>query len=262
LNIIERVFLKVMLERASKRNIKEYPQMICFAHDAISRKIFIDGLFEKRELEVLKVFLQKEIKSFDTCLDIGANIGNHSLFFSTIFNQVVSFEPNSKTFKVLSLNADLTKNVLAVNVGIGIEKATLKAFVNPLNIGGAAINDSSESNIEFKIVALDAYLKENPSPSISFIKIDVEGHELKALQGASDTLKIHHPILALELHVKKERTQSEDILEFLEQRGYGYAHVLKSNFFKRSKSKFIKIPINEFNRLSKKNHKMVLFTIQ
>ena len=55
--------------------------MICFAHDAISRKIFIDGLFEKRELEVLKVFLQKEIKSFDTCLDIGANIGNHSLFF-------------------------------------------------------------------------------------------------------------------------------------------------------------------------------------
>jgi hypothetical protein len=100
LNIIERLFLKVMLERASKRNIKEHPQMICFAHDAISRKIFIDGLFEKRELEVLKVFLQKEIKSFDTCLDIGANIGNHSLFFSTIFNQVVSFEPNSKTFKV------------------------------------------------------------------------------------------------------------------------------------------------------------------
>jgi hypothetical protein len=101
-------------------------------------------------------------------------------------------------------------------------------------------------------VALDEYFKENPSLSISFIKIDVEGHELKALQGASDTLKIHHPILALELHVKKERTQSEDILEFLEQQGYGYAHVFKSNFFKRSKSKFIKIPINEFNRLSKK----------
>jgi len=143
-----------------------------------------------------------------------------------------------------------------------LKNATLKAFVNPLNIGGAAINDSSESNIEFKIVALDEYLKENPSPSISFIKIDVEGHELKALQGASDTLKIHHPILALELHVKKERTQSEDILEFLEQRGYEYAHIFKSNFFKRSKSKFIKIPINEFNRLPKKNHKMVLFTLQ
>lgn len=262
MNIIERQFLKVMLERASKRNIKEYPQMICFAHDTISRKIFIDGLFEKRELEVLKVFLQKELTSFNTCLDIGANIGNHSLFFSKLFDHVISFEPNNRTFKVLALNADLSKNVLAVNVGIGIEKATLKASVNPLNIGGAAINDSSEANIEFKIVALDEYLKESPSPSISFIKMDVEGHELKALQGASDTLNTHHPILALELHVKKERTQSEDILEFLEQMGYKYAHVFRSNILMRSKPAFIKTPINKFSELPRKNHKMVLFTVQ
>ncbi|HIG67318.1 MAG TPA: hypothetical protein EYQ44_05795 [Porticoccaceae bacterium] len=86
MNIVTRNLLKVLLESASKSNIKQYPQMVCFSHDAISRKIFIDGLFEKRELDVLKVFLEQELHDFDTCLDIGANIGNHSLFFSDIFN--------------------------------------------------------------------------------------------------------------------------------------------------------------------------------
>jgi len=261
MNIMTRSLLKVFLERASKKNIKQYPQMVCFAHDAISRKIFIDGFFEKRELDVLKNFLKQKLRDFETCLDIGANIGNHSLFFSNIFTQVVSFEPNDSTFKVLAINSNLANNIRAVNVGLGSKNATLDAFVDPLNIGGAAVSDSSEANIQFKIVALDEYLKENPTSSISFIKMDVEGYELEALKGASETLEKYQPILALELHVKKERLQSESILGFLQEKDYKYAHVFKPNFFINSKSMFVRVLLSEFNELPSKNHKMVLFTV-
>jgi len=258
--MIERNLLKIMLQRAAKRNIKSYPQMVCFSHDTISQKIFIDGLFEKRELLALKAFLDEELNSFESCLDIGANIGNHSLFFSKIFQRVLSFEPNQETFRLLAINAGLANNIRAVNVGLGSKSATLAASFDPLNRGGAAISESSDANLTFEIIALDDYLSETDEVVISFIKMDVEGHELEALKGAVTTLKKYCPVLALELHAKKEPAKSLEILSFLDHNGYKHAHVFEANFFSQRKPRFVKSSLNQFGRLLKKNHKMVLFT--
>ena len=51
-------------------------------------------------------------------MDIGANIGNHALYFSDYFRWVHCFEPNPRTFKVLALNAELASNITCFNVGI------------------------------------------------------------------------------------------------------------------------------------------------
>ena len=149
-----------MLERASKRNIKEYPQMICFAHDTISRKIFIDGLFEKRELEVLKVFLQKELTSFNTCLDIGANIGNHSILLSKFFKKVTSFEPQKEVFEVLKLNTRKIKNILPINKGLSdIEKQeNIKIPKNKRGMG-SLVYDFPENSYYNELINLITYLK-------------------------------------------------------------------------------------------------------
>lgn len=48
MNILLRQILKAGLEHAAKQSIHQYPQVVCFAHDAISRKIMIDGIFEKK----------------------------------------------------------------------------------------------------------------------------------------------------------------------------------------------------------------------
>ncbi|MAJ80292.1 MAG: hypothetical protein CMK30_03025 [Porticoccaceae bacterium] len=234
--------------------------MICFAHDAISRKIFIDGLFEKRELYSLKEFLDLKLKQMNTCFDLGANIGNHSLFFAQLFSKVVSFEPNPRTFKILALNTESSTNIEVVNAGLSDEAGTLRAFEHPLNVGATRIVENSKANIDFSVVTLDQYIIENPCESINFIKIDVEGHERSALRGASQTLKDHRPILALELHAKKDFQEAVRIMEFLQQLGYNYAYYLTINYLSPDISHFKKIPIDNFYKLPRKNHKMVLFT--
>ncbi len=260
MQIFQRYILKFLLEKAAKRHLAVHPQIICLAHDAISRKIFIDGLFEKRELYALRRFLKSNLDRLSTCIDVGANIGNHSLFFSTIFEQVVSFEPNRKTFVVLSLNSQLASNVEVVNAGLSDRKALLGAIMDPLNLGSTRISESSKTNTEFSVFPLDEYIEKNLYEKIDFIKLDVEGHELRALKGAAGTLIKFQPVLAVEMHVKKDKAESELVVALLRNLGYEYAHWFKPNYWSMDKSEFIQIPINKFFDLRSKNHKMVLFT--
>ena len=261
MNILLRQILKVGLENAANQSIHQHPQVVCFAHDAISRKIMIDGIFEKKELTALKAFLLSNTDSRKICLDIGGNIGNHALYFSDLFEQVITFEPNRTTFQLLALNAKLASNITPVNIGIGDQEITLPAKVDSLNIGGARVSEEDDANIEFSLVALDDYLIENPVLSIDFIKMDVEGYELKALKGAAETLKKHQPILALELHVKKNAAEAKQILELLIDQGYEYAYLLRPRLFSKIKAAFVKVPLREFVTYSPKNHKMVVFTV-
>ena len=260
MNIFLRQILKFGLERAAYKSIRQYPQVVCFAHDSISRKIMIDGIFEKNELLALKSFLLSEPYARETCLDIGGNIGNHALFFASLFEQVISFEPNPKICQLLSINAGLTKNITAVNLGLGDQTDTLPAKVSNLNFGGARLTDGDDANTQFSLMALDDYLLSAAPRSISFIKMAAGGYELKALEGASDTLQKHQPILAIELHVRKDQSKTDSILAFLSRQGYGYAHIFKPKIFSINRPRFIKIPISEFSSYPVKNHKLVAFT--
>ena len=260
MNIILRQILKFGLESAAKKSIHNHHQVVCFAHDSISRKIMIDGLHEKDELLALKSFLLSEPYSRDTCLDIGGNIGNHALFFSDLFEEVISFEPNPKICQLLAINAGLAKNVTAVNVGLSNETGDIPAKVDNLNYGGARLTSEDNGNEKFSLMALDEYLLSAAPKPISFIKMAAGGYELKALEGASETLQRHQPILALELHAKKDKLKASNILMFLKSQGYGYAHIFKPKIFSLNKPRFIKIPISEFKDYPVKNHKIVAFT--
>jgi hypothetical protein len=52
----------------------------------------------------------------------------------------------------------------------------------------------------------------------SFIKIDVEGHELKVLKGAEETLKKHKPTVLIEIH---DFSEDHDVHKFMMSLGYG-----------------------------------------
>ena len=82
-----------------------------FAHDSIGRYINLFGGYEREELDILFDFLAPLDVEFKNslALDIGANIGNHAMYFSDHFQRVIAFEPNDDVFYLLKFNGSMRK---------------------------------------------------------------------------------------------------------------------------------------------------------
>ena len=98
--------------------------MAVFSSDHISHDINLDGIYEKDYLITLIKWLKSiQYNIFNgIAIDIGANIGNHSVFFSKFFKKVYSFEPNPKTFELLKINAKLNNNIYVRKTGLSNKK--------------------------------------------------------------------------------------------------------------------------------------------
>jgi FkbM family methyltransferase len=132
-------------------------------------------------------------------IDVGANLGNHTLFFSKIMGkECYSFEPNDKVYSALvdniTLNA-LEKNVKCFNTALGSQsgKASILSVLEN-NLGSTTLEYQDNGNIDVK--TLDSMISKNQS--VALIKIDVEGFEFEVLKGAEETIKTNTPILLIE----------------------------------------------------------------
>lgn len=130
-------------------------------------------------------------------VDIGANIGNHTLYFANELNagKVISFEPVPNTFKILETNIQLNglqDRVEIYNQGLSDKpgRAEIEVF-NPGNIGGTSLKAGKG---ELILTTLDSLNLQ----SVTFIKMDVEGMEPQALKGAVETIKRTRPIMLIE----------------------------------------------------------------
>lgn len=211
---------------------QKLPQVACFAFDVISSSIMVDGRFEAEELDALQRLVFPKLDHRRVCLDIGANIGNHSLFFADHFDRVLAFEPHPRTFRLLELNAELVDNVETHNIGLSDSAGTVSAAPIAGNIGMASIGrnaDESAHSVEFDVLRLDALQLGEKHQSIDFLKIDVEGHELPALMGASVTLQKHKPVVAMEVLKDDIHNGTSEAIEFLTSLGYAHRYVLQSN---------------------------------
>ena len=233
---ITRHITRSYLVKHGPKHLAKYPQVACFAFDLITDYIHLDGRYEFEELNFLAGTIFPQLKGKRTCLDIGGNIGNHSLFFSEHFDNVITFEPHPRTFKLLDCNADLVENMVALNIGASDTEKTQTAYYNPRNFAAASVEQSHYSTskdvlkkVEFKLNRLDDIEEVQASESIDFIKVDVEGHEEACFAGAQKTLRKHQPVIGMEIlgaQIVDGKTPSLDILET-----YGYKHFynLRSN---------------------------------
>jgi len=187
LAIVERV-IGLSQPLSAKRNRK----MAIFANDLIGISINQFGVYEKEELDILFDFLAPLQETFaaGSCLDIGANIGNHSIYFAPIFATVHSFEPHPATFRLLDFNVSGIGNVVAHNFGLGDSKGTFTLRENPTNLGGSAIADGSvggAGDIEIRVERVDGL--DLDLRALCFVKIDVEGFEAEVVRGLSQPVK-------------------------------------------------------------------------
>jgi FkbM family methyltransferase len=134
-------------------------------------------------------------------IDVGANIGNHTVFFAKVLAaHVLSIEPNPVALKLLKSNVEL--NAIAGRVTI-VEAAAWDApgsaqlhTTSLLNLGASKIVEKP-GNITLK--PLDEILAPMPlADKVSLIKVAVEGFENRVLRGALQTIRNSRPILVVE----------------------------------------------------------------
>lgn len=162
--------------------------------------IYTEGIYERRFLR----FIDQKLQSKRTMLDIGANIGNHSIYLSSSFEVIHAFDPNPEAVRRLQQNIAVNeiKNIVVHKVGLSEFKSTLPFMVSTDgNLGTSRILDQpTEQSILVETVRGDEYLLDLGINHIDFIKIDVEGFELDAMKGLVETIERHRPIVAFEYH--------------------------------------------------------------
>lgn len=170
-----------------------------YKKDVVQKDIVINAdYYEADGLEKAKEYVEKK-GSLINALDIGANIGSHTMYFIKKWGvkKVWSFEPVPSTFAILRKNIeinDLGEKVVLENVGVGEKEyhASVKEEIK-YNRGGTSIQEDSTGPFEVKTI--DSYRLSD----ISLIKIDTEGYELKVLQGAEATIVKNRPIILAEI---------------------------------------------------------------
>ncbi len=188
------------LNYLSKRNLSSNQQMAIFSSDHISHDINLDGMYEKDYLITFITWLKESHSNVfnGAVIDAGANIGNHSIFFSKFFKKVYSFEPNPTTFKLLKINSKINNNIFIKKMGLSNKEDISNLLENKSNLGGSKITNKKLANtIDVKLGTIDNEIK-SIKEKIKLIKIDVEGHEFEVLQGSKNTILKYRPIIIFE----------------------------------------------------------------
>ena len=179
---------------------KYHGRFNCF----VDWSVFYYGAYEKEALKLMRDIL--ELMDAPITLDVGANVGHHSLFASMYSKEVIAFEPYPAVAREIQEKVDVNdiQNITLCPVGLGEKDATLP-FKEPdaCNTGTGSFLVSGDpipvrSLTELRVVNGDAYLSAIRVPKVDFIKIDIEGYEVYALHGLRQTLKKFRPVLLVE----------------------------------------------------------------
>ncbi len=157
-----------------------------------------------------------------TVCDIGANIGNHTVYFGKMMGvgRVLCFEPQPVCYATLTTNIDLnglSNHATAYNCMVGAVTGNGRiARFNSRNLGGTAFEPAVDGTVP--MFALDDVISADDLAALDLIKIDVEGMQGEVLKGAEGVLDARKPALWVEI-LEKDRAYAETAA-FLGRFGY------------------------------------------
>ncbi len=176
--------------------------------------------FEAKLLSMIQAM--KLVDPASTVCDIGANIGNHTIYFAKMMGvgRVICFEPQTSCYGTLLRNIEmngLTNHATAYNCMIGSVTGNGRlARFNSKNLGGSAFEESPDGPVP--MFALDDVITPEDLSSLDLIKIDVQGMQDDVLKGAQGVLDARKPALWVEI-LHKDGTYAETA-KFLDRFGY------------------------------------------
>lgn len=142
--------------------------------------------------------------------------------------QIFAFEPIKSTYDLLNKNIQLNKlsNINTFNVGISNKIGEEIFYFYPWCTANTSLTNLQHREDCLKnkaaINCLDN-IDELKSKKVDFLKIDVEGNEYFALQGATRILGEDHPVISIEIlrkYSKEFGYVASDVVNFIKQYGY------------------------------------------
>lgn len=193
-------------------------------NETIDSAIYYEGCFEPDTTHAITRLCGPGM----TVLDVGANIGAHTLRFARLVGpegRVIAFEPMASAFSRLRRNVGLnafhniTLEKLALSNTTRSDQEVALACSWPLS----GVDDSllhpihrgraMRDTVDF--VTLDDYVRTKDVDRVDLIKLDVDGHEYKVVRGAAETLRRHRPLLIMELGVYSLAEAGDDIADLV-----------------------------------------------
>lgn len=172
-------------------------------------------------------------------VDVGANVGYHSIAASETASLVIAIEASPKTARLLSESVLRNKrsNVKVENKACSERQGTACLFLSAATNQGknslCSENANSQTSIAVAADTVDHILSKYALERVDVIKIDTEGAELSVLRGMTQTIMRYHPVITIELNdslLSGFGTTTEEITQFLISFGYNRQPIGPSDF--------------------------------
>lgn len=190
-----------------KKNSSEYEWIYNLLYDEASRVIFkkllsfrlkydlefLSGFTNREKEQYFEEFLELKSKN-ESFVDVGVFDAYTSLEFikhCPDYQAIHLFEPDPDNYQVCLNNLQGLKNIHLYNMGLSNTRQVLKFALH-----GSGSKVSEQGSVDIHVDRLDDMLNE----PVSFIKMDIEGSELPAIEGAKETILLNHPRLAISVY--------------------------------------------------------------
>jgi FkbM family methyltransferase len=176
----------------------------------------------RTEIELLR--LSEIVPPDRVSIDAGANISNYTRKLAQLTPAVHAFEPSREAFDIL--RRTVTSNVTVHKMALSDRVGTLSLFVPSVTSGRAETALASLDRphhmygVEIETIQTARLDDVVPQADVGFIKIDVEGHELNLLRGATAIIERCRPVLLVECEERHSPGGLAALLKFFEARNY------------------------------------------
>ena len=162
-DFLKKKFLEREINSLAKKYINQnYFRIATISFDGISNYTNIFGFYENETITTLKeIFKINKINNF--FIDVGANYGTYSLYFSKNFKKIYSIEAAPKIFKLLQFNCENLKNIKTFNFAVSDKQSSKYIYIDNKNFGAnSLIKKRFNKRIKVKCNTLDRLVKKNP----------------------------------------------------------------------------------------------------
>jgi FkbM family methyltransferase len=190
---------------------------LSISEGVLNRRVFNQGVYNMHRKHYMLGQTEKYIDPNMAVIDIGAAVGMYSFFWAGLCKCVYAFEAVPPVFDRLCETAARKPNIIPFQLAVSDYEGQTEFWVDDKRLSNSSFSNLvGGQQISVNVTTIDSH----GFGPISFMKVDVEGHELAVLRGAGYTIERYHPTIMCEIYPKFNDGPVIETFKHLFERGY------------------------------------------